>query len=79
MPFDRIQAGVFLLLTVLMAALTWWQCRRMQRATPIRQRNEARGQFLAGGTLTWPFIAGGHCRQAPGIMVPAAGIEPATP
>jgi SSS family solute:Na+ symporter len=57
-PFDIIQVGVFFGLTALTALLTFWLCRRMQRANPIVDRHDAHGQFLAGGTLAWPFVAG---------------------
>ena len=42
-------------------AATWWQTRRMARAageTDGRSTNSNREFFLAGGGLTWPFIAG---------------------
>jgi SSS family solute:Na+ symporter len=49
-----VQWAVFGGLTLLMALLTGWQVRRMGG----RSRDSNREYFLAGGTLTWPFIAG---------------------
>ena len=48
------QWAVFAGLTALMALATWWQSRRMG----ARSENSNREYFLAGGTLTWPFVAG---------------------
>jgi SSS family solute:Na+ symporter len=58
---NTTQLGVFALLTIVMALATWWQTRRMARAageTGGRSTNSNREFFLAGGGLTWPFIAG---------------------
>jgi len=51
---DLIQWAVFIGLTILMAALTGWQVARMGG----RSSDSNREYFLAGGNLTWPFIAG---------------------
>jgi solute:Na+ symporter, SSS family len=48
-----LQFGVFAGLTVLVAVLTWWRCRHA-----VHSGNRSRDYFLAGGNLTWPFIAG---------------------
>jgi SSS family solute:Na+ symporter len=49
-----IQAGVFFGLTALIGFLTWLYCR-----TPrSHSANSNRDYFLAGGTLSWYFIAG---------------------
>lgn len=48
-----VQWVVFIALTSAIALLTWWRCRR---ETP--SSDAAKEVFLAGGTLTWPFIAG---------------------
>lgn len=53
MESNAVQIGVFLALTTLVAVLTWWRCRGEGRDT-----NVARDYFLAGGTLSWPLIAG---------------------
>jgi len=48
-----VQVGIFLGLTTLVALLTWWRCRRA-----VPDGDAARDYFLAGGTLSWPFVAG---------------------
>lgn len=48
-----LHIGVFLGLNLVVAALTWWHCRR---AKP--RGSEAREYFLASGSLNWVFIAG---------------------
>lgn len=48
-----IQWGIFIGLTAAIALLTWWRCRREVHAS-----DPSKEMFLAGGTLTWPFIAG---------------------
>jgi len=51
---NLVQWAVFGGLTALMALLTGWQVARMGG----RSSNSNREYFLAGGNLTWPFIAG---------------------
>jgi SSS family solute:Na+ symporter len=51
---DLIQWAVFGGLTALMALLTGWQVARMGG----RSSNSNQEYFLAGGNLSWPFIAG---------------------
>ncbi|MFY2762761.1 solute:sodium symporter family transporter [Arenimonas sp. MALMAid1274] len=48
-----IQLSIFIGLTALVAALTWWRCRGA-----VRDANASKDYFLAGGTLAWPYIAG---------------------
>ena len=48
-----LQILVFVGLTALVALGTWWKVRRSERGT-----DSAKEYFLAGGGLTWPFIAG---------------------
>ncbi len=48
-----IQIAVFTALTTLVALLTWWFCRRS-----VRSADASRDYFLAGGGLSWPFVAG---------------------
>jgi SSS family solute:Na+ symporter len=51
---NALQWAVFLGLTALMAVATWIQVARMGG----RSSDSNREYFLAGGSLTWPFIAG---------------------
>ncbi|WP_133501063.1 sodium:solute symporter family transporter [Cognatilysobacter terrigena] len=53
MSSNAVQVAVFLALTALVALATWWRCRRERHTT-----DRGRDYFLAGGSLTWPFIAG---------------------
>jgi SSS family solute:Na+ symporter len=53
MATTTIQLLVFVLLTALVALATWWRCRRA-----VHAGDRGTDFFLAGGTLTWPFIAG---------------------
>jgi solute:Na+ symporter, SSS family len=53
MDSNLVQVIVFLGLTALVALATWWRCRRDARAA-----DGGKDFFLAGNTLTWPFIAG---------------------
>jgi SSS family solute:Na+ symporter len=48
-----VQVAVFVLLTALVAGVTWWQCRHAVHAS-----DAAKEHFLAGGRLAWPYIAG---------------------
>ena len=48
-----IQFLVFLGLNALVALITWWHCRRAPRSD-----SDTREYFLAGGGLSWVFIAG---------------------
>lgn len=50
---NGLQLAIFLLLTVAVALFTWWKCHRLGHV-----EDGARDFFLAGGQLTWPFIAG---------------------
>ena len=54
MSQSAIQVGVFIALTLAMGAATWWQVARMGG----RSTDSNREFFLAGGNLTWPFVAG---------------------
>ena len=63
---NTLQIGVFAVLTIIMALATWWQVRRMARASGetgsgfsgARSVTSNREFFLAGGSLKWPLIAG---------------------
>ena len=54
MNIDIIQWSVFIGLTLAMALATAWQVNRMGG----RSTDSNREFFLAGGNLSWPFIAG---------------------
>lgn len=49
---NTVQIAVFVALTALVAFATWWRCRGQRVA------DGGRDFFLAGGSLSWPFIAG---------------------
>ena len=53
MSDNALQLGVFALLTLGTALLTWWKSRKA-----VHSSDRAQDFFLAGGHLTWPFIAG---------------------
>lgn len=53
MSSGALQWSIFIGLTALVAALTWWRCRRAEHSTEA-----SREYFLAGGGLTWPIVAG---------------------
>jgi SSS family solute:Na+ symporter len=53
MSSNAVQVAVFVALTALVALATWWRCRRESRGA-----DRGRDYFLAGGSLSWPFIAG---------------------
>jgi len=48
-----VQPAVFFSLTALVALLTWRKCRHT-----VHSSDSSKDYFLAGGSLTWPFIAG---------------------
>jgi solute:Na+ symporter, SSS family len=50
---NLIQISVFVGLTALVALLTWRICARAQHS-----KDESKDYFLAGGGLSWPFVAG---------------------
>ena len=51
---NTIQISVFLFVTILIGALTYWHCR----GTGDRKSNQNKEYFLAGGGLAWYFVAG---------------------
>jgi len=53
MSADAVQIMVFIGLTALVAGVTWWQCRRA-----VHSSDASKDYFLAGGGLSWPFVAG---------------------
>ena len=50
---NAVQLLVFVVLTGLVALVTWRKCRHSAHAS-----DASREYFLAGGGLTWPFVAG---------------------
>ena len=53
MTTSAIQFAVFISLTSLVGLITYLKCRVIPHDT-----NQSKDYFLAGGTLSWPFIAG---------------------
>ncbi len=56
-----LQIAVFVALTLLIAALTYWKVHRSTEsagATKASEHGSTREVFLAGGGLTWMFVAG---------------------
>ena len=53
MTLEPIQIGVFLFITGLIAFVTYWKCKDQPRSS-----DSNREYFLAGGGLSWIFIAG---------------------
>lgn len=51
---NTLQIGVFLFVTLLIALLTYLQCRGKGR----KETNQTKEYFLAGGGLAWYFVAG---------------------
>ena len=53
MSASWIQLAMFFGLTALVAVLTWVKCRRLGHVG-----DASKDYFLAGGQLSWPFVAG---------------------
>lgn len=53
MSTDTIQLMVFFALTSLVGVMTYVKCRGIPR-----NASDSKDYFLAGGTLSWPFVAG---------------------
>jgi SSS family solute:Na+ symporter len=54
MQIDPLQTAIFFLVTAAVGFFTWLKCRTPRAHTGDGNRD----YFLAGGSLTWPFIAG---------------------
>lgn len=54
MQIDFLQTAIFFLVTAAVGFFTWIKCRTPRTHTGDSNRD----YFLAGGSLTWPFIAG---------------------
>jgi len=54
MPVDFLQTAIFVLVTAAVGLFTWLKCRTPRTVTGQSNRD----YFLAGGSLTWPYVAG---------------------
>ncbi|MEM6513256.1 MAG: SLC5 family protein [Pseudomonadota bacterium] len=54
MELQLSQFGVFVICTTLIGAVTWYKCR----TAPIHSADSNKEYFLAGGGLSWIFVAG---------------------
>lgn len=52
------QIGIFVALTLLIALLTQWQVKRSRRRDSIATDGSSKEVYLAGGGLSWLFVAG---------------------
>lgn len=53
-----IQVGIFIFITGLIAFLTFLKCRSAIKATTHTTQDDNKEVFLAGGSLSWIFVAG---------------------
>ena len=53
MSFNWLQVAIFFGLTGLVGLVTWLKCKDVPR-----DGNDSKDYFLAGGSLSWPFVAG---------------------
>ncbi len=58
MPLPTLQFAVFLFVTLLIGVLTYLKCRAAPDLVDHSTRAENREVFLAGGGLSWIFVAG---------------------
>ena len=58
MSSTTIQVGIFVFITALIAFLTYLKCRDAIRSTDHSVEAENKEVFLAGGGLSWLFVAG---------------------
>lgn len=58
MSSTTIQVGIFVLITALIAFLTYLKCRDAMRSTDHSVEADNKEVFLAGGGLSWIFVAG---------------------
>jgi len=58
MPLQTVQFAVFLFVTALIGLLTYLKCRKAPGAVDHSTDAENKEVFLAGGGLTWVFVAG---------------------
>lgn len=58
MSSTTIQVGIFVFITALIAFLTFLKCRSAIRSSDHSESSENKEVFLAGGNLTWIYVAG---------------------
>jgi SSS family solute:Na+ symporter len=58
MTSTTIQVGIFVFITALIAFLTYIKCRSAVKSTDHSIQAENKEVFLAGGSLSWFFVAG---------------------
>ena len=58
MSSTTIQVGIFVFITALIAFLTFLKCRSAIRSSDHSEASENKEVFLAGGSLTWVYVAG---------------------
>lgn len=58
MSSTTLQVGIFIFITALIAFLTYLKCRAAIRSTDHSVAADNKEVFLAGGGLTWIFVAG---------------------
>jgi len=58
MSSTTIQVGIFIFITALIAFLTYLKCRAAVQSTDHSVEADNKEVFLAGGGLSWLFVAG---------------------
>lgn len=58
MPLQTLQVAIFFFVTGLIGYITYIKCRAASRAEGLSADGENKEVFLAGGGLTWVFVAG---------------------
>ncbi|RBP51530.1 SLC5 family protein [Arenicella xantha] len=58
MPLQTVQVAVFILVTSMIAFITYLKCRRVDGPATHTTQSDNKEVFLAGGGLTWVFVAG---------------------
>ncbi len=58
MPMQTVQIAVFFLVTGLIGLITYIKCRSANRAAVNSGEADSKEVFLAGGSLSWVFVAG---------------------
>ena len=58
MPLQTLQVAIFIFVTALIGYITYVKCKAASRAHDHSTEGENKEVFLAGGGLTWVFVAG---------------------